>query len=98
MLHIKPILSVWLLARWEGRVDAEKHSCTLKLCNCPYTLKIEKICFSPKVSIQPCWPKSDSALPGAISAQSGPKELHQKAIPAQGRAHAFQPWDQISSS
>ena len=30
------------------------------------TLKIEKICFSPKVSIQPCWQKSDSALPGAI--------------------------------
>ena len=51
------------------------------------TLKIEKICFSPKVSIQPCWPKSDSALPGAISAQSGPKKLHQKAILAQGRAH-----------
>ena len=52
-----------------------------------HTLKIEKICFSPKVSIQPCWPKSDSALPGAISAQSGPKKLHQKAISAQGRAH-----------
>ena len=51
------------------------------------TLKIEKICFSPKVSIQPCWLKSDSALPGAISVQSGPKKLHQKAIPAQGRAH-----------
>ena len=30
------------------------------------TLKIRKICFSPKVSIQPCRPKSDSALPGAI--------------------------------
>ena len=30
------------------------------------TLKIKKICFSPKVSIQPCRPKSDSALPGAI--------------------------------
>ena len=30
------------------------------------------------VSIQPCWPKSDSALP---------EKLHQKAIPAQGRAH-----------
>ena len=29
-------------------------------------LKIKKICFSPKVSIQPCRPKSDSALPGAI--------------------------------
>ena len=33
------------------------------------TLKIRKICFSPKVSIQPCRPKSDSALPGAIWAQ-----------------------------
>ena len=30
------------------------------------TLKIKKICFSPKVSIQPCRPKSDSALLGAI--------------------------------
>ena len=30
------------------------------------TLKIRKICFSPKVSIQPCRPKSDSALLGAI--------------------------------
>ena len=50
-------------------------------------LKIEKICFGPKVSIQPCWPKSDSALPGAIWAKSGPKKLQQKAIPAHGRAH-----------
>ena len=40
--------------------------------------EIEKICFSPKVSIQPCWQKSDSALPGAIWAQSGPKKLHQR--------------------
>ena len=47
-----------------------------------HTLRIEKICFSPKVSIQLCWLKSDSALPRAISAQSGPKKLHQKAIPA----------------
>ena len=30
------------------------------------TPKIEKICFSRKVSIQPWRPKSDSALPGAI--------------------------------
>ena len=30
------------------------------------TLKIEKICFSPKVSIQPYWRKSDSARRGAI--------------------------------
>ena len=30
------------------------------------TLKTKKICFSLKVSIQPCRPKSDSALPGAI--------------------------------
>ena len=54
---------------------------------CNPALEIEKICFSPKVSIQPCWPKSYSALPGAVWAQSGPKKLHQKAIPAQGRAH-----------
>lgn len=51
---------------------------------CGHTLKIEKICVSPKVSIQPCWVKSDSALSGAIWAQSGPKKLHQTAIPAHG--------------
>ena len=32
-------------------------------------LKIKKICFSPKVSIQPCWPKSDLAAPRAVLAQ-----------------------------
>lgn len=36
------------------------------------------------MSIQPCWVKSDSALSGAIWAQSGPKKLHQTAIPAHG--------------
>ena len=51
------------------------------------TLKIEKICFSPKVSIQPCRPKSDSALPVAIWAQFRLKKLYQKAIPTHGRAH-----------
>ena len=25
MHHVKPILLVWLLALWEGCVDAEKH-------------------------------------------------------------------------
>ena len=30
------------------------------------TLKIKKICFSPKLSIQPCGPKSDSAISEAI--------------------------------
>ena len=35
------------------------------------TLKIKKICFSLKVSIQPCRPKSDSALPWAIRTQLG---------------------------
>ena len=29
MHHVKPILLVWLLALWEGCVDAEKHTCTL---------------------------------------------------------------------
>ena len=47
---------------------------------------VEKIFFSPKVSIQPCWPKYDSALPGAIWEQSGPKKPHQMAIPVHGRA------------
>ena len=61
------------------------------------TLKIKKICFSLKVSIQPCRPKSDSALPGAIWAQFRPKKLNQKAIPAHARAH-FSPLDQISPS
>ena len=32
------------------------------------TLKIKKICFSPKVPIQPSKPKSDSAPRGAIQA------------------------------
>ena len=32
----------------------------------------EKICFSPEVPIQPCRPKSDSALPGVIWAQFKP--------------------------
>ena len=61
------------------------------------TLKIKAICFSPKVSIQPCRPKSDSALPGAIWAQFRPKKLNQKAIPAHARVH-FSPLDQISPS
>ena len=52
-----------------------------------YAMKIEKIRFSLKVSIQPCRPKSDSALPGAIGAQFRPKMLYQKAISAHGRAH-----------
>ena len=39
------------------------------------------------MSIQPCRPKSDSALPGAIWAQFRPKKLNQKAIPAHGRTH-----------
>ena len=39
------------------------------------------------MSIQPCRPKSGSALPGAIWAQFRPKKLYQKAIPAHGRAH-----------
>ena len=51
------------------------------------TLKIKKICFSPKVSIQLCRAKSDSALPGTIWAQFKPKQLNQKAIPAHSRAH-----------
>ena len=55
------------------------------------SLKIKKICFSPKVSIHLCRPKSDLALPGAIRAQFRPKKINQKAIPA----HA---WDQISPS
>ena len=59
------------------------------------TLKIKKICFSPKVSIQPCRPKSDSTLPGAIyednlDQKSSIKRLFQPTagpIPAHGRAH-----------
>ena len=48
------------------------------------TLKIKKICFSPKVPIQPCGLKSDSAPPGAIWAQFRLKQLNEKAIPAHG--------------
>ena len=64
------------------------------------TLKIEKkICFSLNVSIQPCRPKSDLTVPGAIWAQFRPKKLNQKAIQflAHARAH-FSPCDQISPS
>ena len=39
------------------------------------------------MSIQPCRPKSDSALPEAIWAQFRPKNLNQKAIPAHDKAH-----------
>ena len=59
------------------------------------TMQIKKICFSPKVSIQPCRPKSDSAPSGAIWAQFRPKTLNQKAIPAHAYAH-FIPRVQIS--
>ena len=51
------------------------------------TLKIKKIGFSAKVSIQPCRPKPDLALPGAIGAQFSSKKLNQKAIPDHSRAH-----------
>ena len=46
------------------------------------TMQIKKICFSPKVPIQPCKPKSDSAPSGAIWAQFRPKQLNQKATTA----------------
>ena len=39
MHQIKPILLFWFLARWEGRVDAEKYTCT-DWCNWPFTLYI----------------------------------------------------------
>ena len=48
-----------------------------------HDMKIKKICFSPRVSIQNGRPKSDSALSGAIGAQFRPKKLNQKAIRAQ---------------
>ena len=48
-----------------------------------HNMKIKKICFSPRVSIQNGRPKSDSALSGAIGAQFRPKKLNQKAIRAQ---------------
>ena len=53
---------------------------------CYTTLKIKKICFSPKVPIQPrCRPKSDSAPSGAIWAQLRPKQLKLKATPANAK-------------
>ena len=60
-------------------------------------LKIKKICFSPKVPIQPYRPKSDSAPSGVIWAQFDSKQSHQKAIPAHTGIH-FSPWVQISPS
>ena len=43
--------------------------------------------FELDLSIQPCRPKSDSAVPGAIWAQFRPKKFKKKAIPAHTRAH-----------
>ena len=48
--HIRAVIT---RSQDEGRCEVE---CTVN----------KKICFSPKVSIQPCRPKSDSALLGAI--------------------------------
>ena len=42
---------------------------------------------APKVPIQPCRLRSDSAPPGTIEAQLKPKQPHQKAIPAHAGAH-----------
>jgi len=66
------------------QVQSKKGKSEKKIMNTP---KTKKICFSPKVSIQPCRPKSDSAFLGAIGAQFRPKKLYQKAITAHGRAH-----------
>ena len=69
------------------------------ICNATsvFTLTIEKICFSPKVSIQPCRSKSDSVLPGAIWTQFRPRKLYQKAIPAHGSAH-FSPRTKLAQA
>ena len=68
-------------------VRLPSHLLGLYMAHVLHTLKIKKICFSLKVSIQPCRPKSHSALPGAIGAQFRPKKLNQKAIAAYVRAH-----------
>ena len=54
------------------------------------TLKIKKICFSPKVSIQPFRSKSDSAAPGAIWAQFMAKKAQSKGY-SSPRWGPFQP-------
>ena len=71
----------------KGTCSSVARKTVYRLMKLGTTMKIKKICFSSKVSIQPCRPKSDSALPGAIWAQFRPKKLNQKAIPAHGRAH-----------
>ena len=59
------------------------------------TLKIKKICLSPKLLIPPCRPYSDSAPFGAIWSQFMPKQLNQEAIPSHTGAH-FSLWVQIN--
>ena len=70
----------------KGTCSSVARKTVYRLMKLGTTMKIKKICFSSKVSIQPCRPKSDSALPGAIWAQFRPEKLNQKAIPAHGRA------------
>ena len=66
----------------KGTCSSVARKTVYRLIKLGTTLKIKKICLSSKVSIQPCRPKSDSAVPGAIWAQFRPKKLNQKAIPA----------------
>ena len=76
-------------------VRLPSHLLGLYMAHVLHTLKIKKICFSLKVSIQPCRPKSDSALPGAIGAQFRPKKAQSKGY-CSLRKGPFQLWDQIS--
>ena len=65
--------------KWCEPVAKPRRSCRIL----KGTMTIKKICFSPKVSIQPCRPNSDSAPPVAIWAQF--KHWKQvKASPHQG--------------
>ena len=84
----------WIWSPNQHRFEVELQS-GLRTRQHEFALKIKKFCFSPKVPIQPCRPKSDSAPSGAIWAHFWPKQLNQKAIPAYAGAH-FSHWVQIS--
>ena len=60
------LVYLYLFVFKDGAFTAVKGVQRLKLACERGTLKIKKICFSPKVPIQPCRPKSDSAPSGVV--------------------------------
>ena len=67
------------LPSWLGHPEIKFNRFTLRYKE-KVPWKLKKICFSPKVPIQPCRPKSYSAPPGAIWVQFKPKQPDQKSF------------------